>query len=81
MDVVPEGNLVVIKHNDRPGAIGKVGTMFAERGINIGAMQVGRSGVGGEAIMILTVDKYLEDEEIKALQEIDEIEKLTAMEL
>ncbi|MFC4402343.1 phosphoglycerate dehydrogenase [Gracilibacillus xinjiangensis] len=81
VDVVPEGNLVVIKHNDRPGVIGKVGSMFAQKGINIGAMQVGRSDVGGEAIMILSVDRYLEDEEIEALKQIDEIEKLTAMEL
>ncbi|UOQ49589.1 phosphoglycerate dehydrogenase [Gracilibacillus caseinilyticus] len=81
VDAVPEGNLVVIKHNDRPGAIGKVGTLLAQREINIGAMQVGRSGVGGEAIMILSVDKNLEDADIEALQQIEEIEKLTAMEL
>ncbi len=81
VDVVPEGNLVVIKHNDKPGVIGKVGSMFAEKNINIAAMQVGRSDIGGEAIMILTVDKYLEEEEIEALKQIDEIEKLTAMEL
>ncbi|MGP4038990.1 phosphoglycerate dehydrogenase [Gracilibacillus sp. D59] len=81
VDVVPDGNLVVIKHNDRPGVIGKVGSMFAEKNINIAAMQVGRSDVGGEAIMILTIDKYLEDEDIEALKEFEEIEKLTAMEL
>ncbi|GAB2537157.1 phosphoglycerate dehydrogenase [Gracilibacillus alcaliphilus] len=81
VDVVPEGNLVVIKHNDRPGVIGKVGNMFAEKNINIGAMQVGRSDVGGEAIMILTIDKYLEDDEIEALKQVEEIEKLTAMQL
>ncbi|WP_066195429.1 phosphoglycerate dehydrogenase [Gracilibacillus timonensis] len=81
VDVVPEGDLVVIKHNDQPGVIGKVGNMFAERGINIAAMQVGRSDVGGEAIMILTIDKFLEEEEIAALQAMEEVEKLTAMQL
>ncbi|GAE93859.1 D-3-phosphoglycerate dehydrogenase [Gracilibacillus boraciitolerans JCM 21714] len=72
---------MVIKHNDRPGVIGKVGSLLAEKGINIGAMQVGRTGVGGEAIMILTVDKSLEDADVEALKQLDEIEKLTAMEL
>ncbi|MDX8045427.1 phosphoglycerate dehydrogenase [Gracilibacillus sp. S3-1-1] len=81
VDLVPEGDLVVIKHNDRTGVIGKVGNLLAEKGINIATMQVGRSDVGGEAIMVLTVDKYLEEAEIEALQQIDEIEKLTAMEL
>lgn len=81
VDLVPEGDLVVIKHNDRPGVIGKVGSLLAERGVNIATMQVGRSDVGGEAIMILTIDKYLEEEEIELLKQMDEIEKLTAMEL
>lgn len=81
VDVVPEGNFVIIKHNDKPGVIGKVGSLFADNGINIGAMQVGRSDVGGEAIMIVTIDKHVDDKVMEGLKGIEEVEKLTALEL
>ncbi|WP_163538789.1 phosphoglycerate dehydrogenase [Gracilibacillus sp. YIM 98692] len=81
VDVIPEGNLVFVNHNDRPGVIGKVGSLFAEKDINIAAMQVGRSDVGGDAIMILTVDKYLAEDELEALKQVEEINAIAPIEL
>jgi D-3-phosphoglycerate dehydrogenase len=43
-------------YEDRPGVIGKVGTILGRAGINIASMQVGRRKQGGEALMALTVD-------------------------
>ncbi|WP_348619954.1 phosphoglycerate dehydrogenase [Paenibacillus polymyxa] len=57
VDVAPEAHFLLISHNDKPGIIGRVGTLLGENGVNIASMQVGRKIVGGEAIMILTVDK------------------------
>ncbi|MFD1955772.1 phosphoglycerate dehydrogenase [Paenibacillus thailandensis] len=57
VDVTPEGNLILISHNDKPGIIGSVGTLLGDNGVNIATMQVGRQLVGGSAIMILRVDK------------------------
>src|SRR5574342_712758 len=59
IDVKPEKYLLYIKHRDVPGMIGKVGSLLGDHQINIGTMQVGRTEVGGEAIMVLTVDKTL----------------------
>lgn len=81
VDVVPEGYLVFISHNDRPGVIGKVGNAFAKNDINIASMQVGRSDVGGNAMMIISVDKHLEKEELDQLNEISEINDVKAIEL
>lgn len=55
--MAPEAHFLLISHNDKPGIIGRVGTLLGENGVNIASMQVGRKIVGGEAIMILTVDK------------------------
>src|SRR5690606_11229559 len=55
VDVVPQGHLIYIRHHDRPGVIGRVGTLLGSHDVNIAAMQVGRTDVGGDAIMILTV--------------------------
>ncbi|WP_186576879.1 phosphoglycerate dehydrogenase [Aquibacillus kalidii] len=81
VDVVPEGHIVFIRHKDQPGAIGKVGSLLAENEINIATMQVGRSNVGGDAIMILTVDKLLNDNELQQLNNLDDINGVTAIEL
>jgi D-3-phosphoglycerate dehydrogenase len=43
-------------YEDRPGVIGRVGTILGEAGVNIASMQVGRRKQGGEALMALTVD-------------------------
>jgi len=45
-----------------PGVIGRVGTALASAGINIGAMQVGRTMAGGLALMGVTVDSPIDDE-------------------
>lgn len=62
MDMAPAKNMAFFLYPDRPGMIGKVGTILGGEGINIGAMQVGRHGQGGEALMALTVDAPLSRE-------------------
>jgi D-3-phosphoglycerate dehydrogenase len=57
IDIAPEGTLIMISHNDRPGIIGKVGTLLGKNDVNIATMQVGRQVVGGSAVMILSIDK------------------------
>lgn len=81
MDVVPEGHLLMIHHKDQPGAIGRVGTLLAKNGINIATMQVARSEVGGEAIMMLAVDKPLEQVKLDAILKVSDIYQATAIDL
>jgi D-3-phosphoglycerate dehydrogenase len=56
IDFIPKGQLLLTRHRDRPGMIGKVGTLLASENINIASMQVARDTPRGEAIMICTVD-------------------------
>ena len=48
--------MVFFVYPDRPGMIGKVGTLLGDANINIGLMQVGRKEAGGQALMAITVD-------------------------
>lgn len=81
MDVVPKGHMVLIRHKDQPGAIGRVGSLLAEDHVNIATMQVGRSNVGGDAIMMLTIDKHLEQPGLDRLKNLDDIYDVTAVDL
>jgi D-3-phosphoglycerate dehydrogenase len=56
MNIEPTGYVLVSRHIDRPGIVGRVGTLMGENGINIAGMQVGRASPGQEAVMILNVD-------------------------
>jgi D-3-phosphoglycerate dehydrogenase len=42
LELVPEGHILLIFNQDRPGAIGGIGTTLGRHNINIGRMYVGR---------------------------------------
>src|SRR5919106_1142513 len=56
VDMAPARHMAFLFYEDRPGVIGRVGTLLGESGVNIASMQVGRRKQGGEALMALTVD-------------------------
>ncbi len=57
LDAYLDGVLMVFRHRDVPGIIGKVGTIFGAHQINIAQMAVGRDMKGGEAIGVLNLDQ------------------------
>ncbi|AOZ91399.1 phosphoglycerate dehydrogenase [Paenibacillus crassostreae] len=73
VDIAPDGNQILISHNDKPGIIGLVGTLLGENDVNIASMQVGRTLVGGSALMILTVDKAPSKDVLVKLASLQEI--------
>ncbi|WP_082232011.1 phosphoglycerate dehydrogenase [Halobacillus massiliensis] len=80
IDVIPQGHLIVIHHQDQPGAIGRVGSLLADHHVNIATMQVGRAQQGGEAVMVLTVDKAVEEdcqEKLSGVPNINHVQCLT----
>ncbi len=81
VDVQPSGHLLLIRHRDQPGAIGRVGTVLGRGDVNIATMQVGRRGQGGSAIMMLTVDKPIPAELLQSLEAMEEIQQVTAIDL
>jgi D-3-phosphoglycerate dehydrogenase / 2-oxoglutarate reductase len=81
VDVAPKGHLLFIQHRDQPGAIGRVGTLLGSRDINIATMQVGRKQAGGQAIMILRIDKAIPHDLMNALKQMDEIQSVMEIDL
>jgi D-3-phosphoglycerate dehydrogenase len=59
LDMAPSKHMAFFRYPDRPGMIGKVGTILGDAGINIASMQVGRKEAGGAALMALNVDAQL----------------------
>ncbi|MFO0815525.1 MAG: phosphoglycerate dehydrogenase [Gemmatales bacterium] len=51
-----DGNLLIFTHQDVPGLIGFIGTVFGRHGVNIAQMVVGRKERGGDAVAVLNLD-------------------------
>lgn len=74
IDIIPTGAMLVAKHIDKPGIIGKVGTLLGNEGINIAGMHVGRENIGSLAVMVLNVDDNIPENVLKKVLEIEGIE-------
>lgn len=64
-------HLAVFRYADRPGMIGRVGTMFGEEGVNIISAAVGAETGGERAVMALTTDAPVREETIAKILELD----------
>ncbi|MBA2371438.1 MAG: phosphoglycerate dehydrogenase [Chloroflexi bacterium] len=76
VDVPIEGHLLLTKHHDKPGLVGRVGTLLGENDVNISSMQVGRLHPRGAALMILTLDDPVPDavrEQIGSFADVAEV--------
>jgi len=73
VNVDTPGYLFVARNVDRPGMIGRVGTLLGENGINIAFMQVGRNTVGGQAVMVLGVDDPIPPAVLRQLEKVEDL--------
>ncbi len=76
MDIVPDGNILIVKHEDRPGIIGNIATTLGHHGINIGSMHVGRKNVGGAQMMAMSIDQDLSEETLTSLTLVNGVSKV-----
>jgi D-3-phosphoglycerate dehydrogenase len=81
VDIAPEGTMLLISHNDKPGIIGRVGTLLGDNQVNIASMQVGRKVIGGSAIMVLTIDKEAPKAVLTQLEHLDDLLQVKAITL
>ena len=68
MDLIPEGYVIVSRHLDKPGVIGRASTILGKCNINIAGMQVGRITPGEEALMVLNVDSAVPEDVMKEIR-------------
>ena len=56
-DLRAEGVNLILHYGDKPGALGKIGTLLGEAAVNIEAAQLSQDTSGGGATMMLRVDR------------------------
>ncbi|MFI5283235.1 MAG: phosphoglycerate dehydrogenase [Candidatus Dormibacterales bacterium] len=70
VDLVPHGRFLVSRHHDRPGVVGRFGTILGQHDVNIASMHLGRDVPRGSAMMILEVDDRVSLEVLSRLREV-----------
>ncbi len=76
MELPPEGFVLICTNVDKPGVVGRVGTLLGSKGINIAGMQLGRADKGGQALFTLSLDSRPGHDVIDAIREMDVIESV-----
>ena len=81
MDFMPEEHMLLLSYTDRPGMIGKIGTVLGQHDINIACMNLGRREKKGEAMVILSVDSPVPAPVLEELRKATEATFVQALHL
>ena len=80
VEIAPEGELLLMYNNDKPGVIGNIGNLLGKNNINIARMHFGRESAGGMAISVVSLDERPGPEvldQLKALPNILSIKQIS----
>ena len=72
-EVIPDGHLLYVINNDRPGVIGDIGTTLAKNNVNISQFELSRNMPGGQAMSLLRVDTSISDHVLGLLRAIHNV--------
>ena len=71
--------MLFVRNLDKPGFIGRFGSLMGEAGLNIATLNLGRDKPGGEAICIVAIDEPVSDEvmaKVRALPQVKRVNRL-----
>jgi len=79
VEAEPEGSLLIVFNDDRPGAIGHVGKVLGDQGVNIAGMTCGRTKAAGMAITLVNIDTMPDEATMKKLASFPLIRRVAAV--
>ncbi len=77
----PHGVLLVLENTDRPGMVGRIGTLLGEHGVNIATMSLSRNQEGGTALTVLNLDSAPSEDILNAIRASGDIHSAQVIEL
>lgn len=76
IEMTPQGPVLVIFNDDKPGVIGAVGTVCGKHKINICTMGVGQKSAEQKAILAVSLDKEPDAEVVSELGKLDFVNEI-----
>ncbi len=81
VDLPPTEHMIVVRNDDRPGVIGRVGTVLGEGGVNISDMNVGRSPDDLGALMVISTGESVPTAVAERLEAADGVSSVAVVDL
>jgi D-3-phosphoglycerate dehydrogenase / 2-oxoglutarate reductase len=81
VEVIPEGRMLVVYNNDKPGVIGNIGTTLGLNGVNIARLHLCRELVDGKAMIVLGTDSVVSPELLDKLRKLPNMISVTELEM
>jgi D-3-phosphoglycerate dehydrogenase / 2-oxoglutarate reductase len=72
-------HMIYVRNDDKPGFIGRFGTLLGEAGVNIATFNLGRDKPGGDAICFVAVDQPVPAELLRKIEEIPQVKRARAV--
>jgi D-3-phosphoglycerate dehydrogenase len=76
VEMTPQGSVVVIFNDDKPGVIGSVGTVCGKHNINICTMGVGQKAAEQKAALAVSLDREPEAKAVEELGKLDFVNEI-----
>jgi len=73
VEAIPQGYMLFINNNDKPGLVGGVGTLLAQNNINIASITLGRQAEGKLAVSVVNIDSEVPAPVIEKLKAVPHI--------
>lgn len=81
LECIPEGHIIIIHNNDKPGVIGNIGMVLGDQAINIARMQVGRDKKAVRALIVLNTDSPITSKTVEKLKTVKNILEVHQLEI
>jgi D-3-phosphoglycerate dehydrogenase / 2-oxoglutarate reductase len=81
LDFEPTAFISALQNVDRPGIIGRIGTLLGEHGINIAAMQWSRNKKGEKAVSFVSVDGEVDPVVLSRLRQVNGVLQVAMLKL
>src|SRR5437764_13598727 len=77
----PHGVIRMLENTDRPGMVGRIGTLLGEHGVNIATMSLSRNQAGGTALTVLNLDSSPDEKLLNQIRGSEDIRSAQVIEL
>jgi len=74
-----DGHMLYVVNDDKPGFIGRIGTLLGSKGINIGTFNLGRRDAGGEAVLLLSLDEEASTDIVAEAETVEGVKMVKAL--
>jgi D-3-phosphoglycerate dehydrogenase len=68
-------HMIYVRNDDKPGFIGRFGTLLGESDVNVATFALGRDRAGGDAICFVSVDQPVTEALLRKIEEIPQVKR------